>query len=379
MLLRKVQHQPLLKLSQHRHFYYYRSASYRSVLLNHRQKSSSHQSLLSSSSLSSFSLLPTLLSKNLEHQCNFRSSTFRHKINHFNNLSSNQSRNFNCQHHQISIKSDFLPTFQKNHSHQFTTKSSSESNDDRKNEIEGNDKLLQDLRFEVFGGSSYDDPSRYVSINGDGQELAEIFVQRNVLHGAKILLEGNNDGAGHVHQDSPSLEETCSPFLQIALEAAGRNGDQPQALASLPGLCRWVESCLVVSAEGSDDVVSDDDAVDEEGDINNRLVPPRSTTLDALRESGEDDDLVSLAAVRAIATGVPRPGHSVVGFGTYRDARKAWTDLAMEYARKTTLGEAALYKSAGAVVTGIEHLDLGAIDQSQLKESGGAIARFFFL
>jgi len=237
-----------------------------------------------------------------------------------------------------------------------------------------NDKLLQNLRVEVSGGSSYEDPSRYVSINGDGQQLAEMFVQRNVLHGAKDIISPN-----YLLEGSPSLQETCSPFLQIALEAAGRNGDQPQALASLPGLCRWVESCLVVSAEGDDDVVSDGDVSDEEGDIHNRLIPPQSTTLDALRESKEDDDIVSLAAVRAIATGVPRPGHSVVGFGTYRDARKAWTDLAMEYARKTTLGEAALYKSAGGVVTGIEHLDLGAIDQKQLKESGGAIARLFFL
>ena len=186
MLLRKVQHQPLLKLSQHRHFYHYRSASYPPVLLNHRHKSSSHQSLLSSSSISSFSLLPTLLSKTFEPQCNFRSSTCRHKINQFNDLNRNQSRNLNCQHHQISIKSD-LPTFQKNYSHQFTTKASTKSNDDRKNKIEGddnmhnnsNDKLLQNLRVEVSGGSSYEDPSRYVSINGDGQQLAEMFVQRN--------------------------------------------------------------------------------------------------------------------------------------------------------------------------------------------------------
>ena len=42
-----------------------------------------------------------------------------------------------------------------------------------------NDKLLQNLRVEVSGGSSYEDPSRYVSINGDGQQLAEMFVQRN--------------------------------------------------------------------------------------------------------------------------------------------------------------------------------------------------------
>ncbi len=49
-------------------------------------------------------------------------------------------------------------------------------------------------------------------------------------------------------------------------------------------------------------------------------------------ETNESDELAKLKsndslafeAVQAIATGIPREGHSVVGIGTYRDAEEGW-------------------------------------------------------
>ena len=93
-----------------------------------------------------------------------------------------------------------------------------------------------------------------------------------------------------------------------------------------------------------------------------------------------------LEAIRAIATGVPRPDHRVVSAGTYRDMREGWMALAREYAGLVTtdaagledgsffvgrrgLEEAALYGSRGGEVTSIEHL--AHTMPEYLAEAGG--------
>ncbi|KAL3806853.1 hypothetical protein ACHAXA_008241 [Cyclostephanos tholiformis] len=119
-----------------------------------------------------------------------------------------------------------------------------------------------------------------------------------------------------------------------------------------------------------------------------------------------------LDAVRSIATGRPRPGHTVVGAGTYRDGMGGWMALAREYARLATTTssttydahvtidsadleaprpltlaarkrfahgpeEVALYASRSGEVTTIEHL--AHTTPEYLKEAGGAMARIFFV
>ena len=126
-----------------------------------------------------------------------------------------------------------------------------------------------------------------------------------------------------------------------------------------------------------------------------------------------------LEAVRSIATGRPRPGHSAVGAGTYRDGMGGWMALAREYARLATTAttataaaahddrdydvvgvdsadpdaaagrrrptrrrargpmEVALYASRGGEVTTIEHL--AHVTPEYLREAGGAMARIFFV
>ncbi|KAL7445640.1 hypothetical protein ACHAXH_009553, partial [Discostella pseudostelligera] len=86
----------------------------------------------------------------------------------------------------------------------------------------------------------------------------------------------------------------------------------------------------------------------------------------------ESQRLGVLEAVRAIATGHPRPGHTVIGAGTYKDGRRGWVALAREYSqlainpdalaldasyvKRKGLEEVALYKSRDGEVTAIEHL-----------------------
>jgi hypothetical protein len=147
--------------------------------------------------------------------------------------------------------------------------------------------------------------------------LASLHAHRNVLFGAASKYE---------------LKE-CLPLVHAALEDANTQGEQPQALATLHGLCDFV--------------------VD------------RLDTLEL--------DQVSLEAVRAIATGIPRPGHSVVGQGTFRDGADAWKVLAREYVSE----EVQLYQAANAQVVDIELMaDTSA---PYLKSAGGAMARLFFL
>ncbi len=161
---------------------------------------------------------------------------------------------------------------------------------------------------------------------------AALFAHRNVLFGARSF---------HGYD----LQDVCLPLVRAALEEseASEPGQQPQAVASLSGLSEWVAGCFESQ---------------------------ESKILQTLDES-------SLEAVKAIATGIPRPGHSVVGQGTFRDGQKAWEELGREYASKGLSKETSLYEAEGGKLVNIEHL----ADQSpdNMKSAGGAMARLFFL
>lgn len=180
--------------------------------------------------------------------------------------------------------------------------------------------------------------------------LARLRAHRNIVFGATLHYEG--------FKEKSMLLEACSPLLQSALQDCHSNGEQPQALATLHGLCAWVEKELTkyqASTENCSDL---------------------SEELATLFQSFTD---VELGAVQAIATGVPRPGHSVVGEGTFNDAEAAWKILAKLYVgnKVDPTNEAALYESEGGQLVEIEHLADSKPDY--LKSAGGAMARFFFM
>jgi hypothetical protein len=174
--------------------------------------------------------------------------------------------------------------------------------------------------------------------------LASIRAHRNIIFGAQL------------HQMEGSLVELCRPLFIEALQDAGSNAEQPQGLATLHGLSAWIQQGLN-SYNSSEHYTK---------------------SFKALVESLTD---IQLEAVRAIATGVPRPGHSVVGPGTHRDAGDAWELLAREFIQSKTMerddDECLLYTSNGGQLVGIELL--ADTQPVYLESAGGAMARFFLL
>jgi hypothetical protein len=159
--------------------------------------------------------------------------------------------------------------------------------------------------------------------------IASLFAHKNIIFGAKV-------------NDSFDMIEACSPLLQAALHDAADVGEQPQAVASLAGLCNFVENCL----EQEDPILKE---------------------LDSL----------SLEACTAIATGIPRAGHSMVGFGTFRDGQDGWEILAKEFVNRNLSQEANLYKTQGGELVRVEHL--ADDSEAYMKTAGGAMSRLFFV
>jgi hypothetical protein len=161
--------------------------------------------------------------------------------------------------------------------------------------------------------------------------LSSLFAHKNIVFGARV---------------NPDFEmvEACSPLLKAALQDAADVGEQPQAVASLAGLCDFVVTCM----ETDDPVLAQ-----------------------------LEDDTVGLEACKAMATGIPRPGHSVVGVGTFRDGQAGWEIFAREFVERDLAQEPNLYKEGGAQLVAVEHL----ADKSEayMKTAGGAMCRLFFL
>ena len=191
-------------------------------------------------------------------------------------------------------------------------------------------------------------PDTYVPqvIQDPSLPAAALFAHRNVVFGARSF---------HGYD----MTEVCVPLVIAAIEEseAIEPGQQIQAVANLKGLSDWVARCFENKCQGSEVLM--------------RLA----------KATGESDidskDLISLEAVRAIATGIPRPGHSVVGQGTFRDGQEAWEELAKEYISLGFSKETNLYEKLEGKLVSIEHL----ADRSaeNMKSAGGAIARLFFV
>jgi hypothetical protein len=119
-----------------------------------------------------------------------------------------------------------------------------------------------------------------------------------------------------------------------------------QAMSTLHGLSEWVVDCLTE--------------------------PESSAALQGFKE-----DILVFEAVQAIATGVPRLGHSVVGQGTLRDGEFGWTALATEFVRLGLSEEGRVYQAHRAELVSIEHL--ADMQPTYLKTAGGAMARLVFI
>ena len=180
--------------------------------------------------------------------------------------------------------------------------------------------------------------------------LASLWAHRNTLFGAQLgpgaAAAAVAAAARHDHQQQqqvplPQLQSSsslltsmCLPLVWAALDDAAMQGEQPQALATLHGLCEWIRhSKLLLLPEAT----HKDNTNNNNNDNNNTATDPAWTTTTTTRSCWPSDEPplsnVEWEAVQAIATGIPRPGHSVVGPGTHRDAAAAWKTLALEFCR----------------------------------------------
>jgi len=155
--------------------------------------------------------------------------------------------------------------------------------------------------------------------------LANLRAHRNIVFGAQFRID------------------LAAPLLRVALEDCSTEGEQPQAVSTLHGLSQWVCDCLDGKQE--------------------------SDTLPTL-------DAINLEAITAIATGIPREGHFVVGQGTFRNGAQGWKALAREFLELGLSEEANLYRRADAQLVAIEHL--ADTNTKYLKSAGGAMARLVF-
>jgi len=186
----------------------------------------------------------------------------------------------------------------------------------------------------------------------------------------------------------------------------------------LNGLCSWVNECIEKDGEGSHTLMNlmhgtqpnalkqqEEHKQDDKEEVSKLpsgkrsnqkiIINNNNTEASTLILKNESQRIQMIEAIRAISTGIPRPGHSVVGAGSYRDGMKGWVALSREYTQLATttnsdavtldssyvgrvgLEELALYKSRNGEVTKIEHL--AHTTPEYLKEAGGAMARLFFV
>lgn len=137
-----------------------------------------------------------------------------------------------------------------------------------------------------------------------------------------------------------SLSSVGKPLIRAARnELKLRGCERVVAVAPLTGLCAWVRAER--AWEGLDAAAPDYDAEQPE-------------------------------AVEAVAKGVPRAGHSVLGVGTYRAARPPFERLAMTYANASLAdadAELAMYASSGAVLERVHWMH--ATDEGALRDCAG--------
>jgi hypothetical protein len=234
--------------------------------------------------------------------------------------------------------------------------------------------------------------------------IASINANQNTMFGLRWHQPtASNDTNANVN--FRDFVNTCGPLLDIAKEDASINGQQPQALCTLNGLCDWVKDCLEKNGEGSQvlgvlmhEHNGQNDKGQEEMKRTTAKVDGAKTSTEKPRSrqriqnrsnytvKNESQRLLQLEAVTAIATSTPRPGHSVLGAGTYRDGRESWIHLAWEYTQTSSpwddscrsgLEELMCYKSRVGEVGAIEHL--AHREEEYLRSAGGAMARVFFV
>lgn len=201
------------------------------------------------------------------------------------------------------------------------------------------------------------------------EAIASLYSNRNIIFGASKKKKSTTAASTSHNKDKDedlfatcTLTDVCGPLVDAAKARIDESGEQVQTMATLHGLCDWVKRHMDQVENGN----NHDD---------------KDTTSLALQKILQlNDNSVTYDAVKAVATGVPRPGHSVVGQGTYRDAKQGWMWLAREFADDDDHNhnsEVGLYASKGAVTVTVEYL--ADTSDQYLQSAGGSMVRMYFV
>jgi hypothetical protein len=204
------------------------------------------------------------------------------------------------------------------------------------------------------------------------QILASLHANNNVVFGATMNTNVvPDDACSDPLLKPPSILDLCPILLHAALDDCSDEGEQPQALSTLHGLSAWVRQCL-------------------EGTASSTVLLDLQELANNSKDSEGIDARVQLECITAIATGIPRPGHTVVGQGTHRDGARIWEALAREFAlldysaaigsndKKIALSEECLLYRLHADSCELVKIELLAdTSPAYLASAGGCMARLF--
>jgi hypothetical protein len=218
------------------------------------------------------------------------------------------------------------------------------------------------------------------------QILATLHANNNIVFGATVNMKvvQNSTVTSDSNVPLPTVTDLCPILLHAALDDCSGEGEQPQALSTLHGLCAWVRQCLEGTAQSP--------VIDT---LKEQIKTQEESTDGILRTTGvagrrivTANAHVQLECITAIATGNPRPGHTVVGQDTHRVGIFGWEALSREFAlldyteksKKSGLqlsDECLLYRKYSENYELSEIELLADTSPPYLASAGGAMARFF--
>lgn len=212
-----------------------------------------------------------------------------------------------------------------------------------------------------------------------GKELEDVWELHQDEEEAKAMEAEAGEAAGKQITFVLSVESTAIGIIRAALMPSKQTTGGPSGLL----IGAQVDPALSLSSVGKPLVRAARNELLVRGAEPGRIVAVApliglnqwivdNQRWSSLDESAEDFDADQPGAVEAIAKGVPRPGHSVLGQGTFKAGKPAFMRLAMEYAARAAVDpdmETAMFANNGFSVANVNWMH--ATGPDDLKECAG--------
>ena len=212
-----------------------------------------------------------------------------------------------------------------------------------------------------------------------GDDLQDVFKVEMDADEAKAMEAEAGAAAGSQLTIVLSVESTAVAIIRGALMPSGQSGDTTGLLIGAQA-----DPAVPLALVGSKLVSAARDELRGRGATRSMAVAPLPGFCEwILREKAWDSPAFSPdenASVEAIAKGQPRPGHSVLGQGTFKAAQPAIEKLALAYAttelRVNQDSEVCMFAEAGAEVERVNYMH--AQDPEALRECAGCTVSMRF-